>query len=144
MRDLVVKHARKAHREHWRMTGDKGTGDRLASAVTRSWQRAVTAAAPKRFEVEYRVASGLRERIDLVDPQDGVAYELKVSPNNAHFEFYRDIFKVLLARDRRLPSLRQFVFLVPEQAAAKLLRSMGGAVVAESASLGIKIEVVGI
>jgi len=144
LKDTIVGLARKAHSEHWRMSGDEGTGDRLASKVTESWQRAVTAIDPRRFHVEYQIAPHLRERIDIVDLEDGTAYELKVSPNNAHFEFYRDIFKVIVARDTQLPTLRRFVFIAPTLAADKLMRNLGGAVVADSLSLGLSLEVAGI
>jgi len=144
MRDRVIEIAEQAHALHWRMSGDEGTGDRLAKMVTDVWQAGVVAAQPGRFAVEYLVSPRLRERIDVVDLEDGVVYELKVSPNNAHFEFYKDIFKTIVARDTRLPSLRKFVFLVPESAACVLMRNLAGAVVADAHKLGIEIEIVGL
>ncbi len=142
MSDRVVEVARQAHRDHWRMSGDEGTGDRLAKLVTDTWQARVMAEDHHRFAVEVRIAPNLRERIDVVDVTDGVAYELKVSPNNAHFEFYRDIFKVVVARDSGLTQLKRFVFLVPSAAGKKLLANMGGAIVADAPKIGLIIEVV--
>ena len=124
------------------MSGDEGTGDKLAKLVTDIWQAALAAKAPERFAIEYQVAPHLRERIDVVDLVAGVAYELKASPNNVHMEFYRDIFKVILARDNRLPTLKRFVFLTPKSAAVKLGRGMGKAVVEDATRLGLRIEVV--
>jgi len=144
MHDRVVELARKAHRDHWLMSGDEGTGDRLAKLVTDTWQASVIAEDLHRFSVEVPIATNLRERIDVVDMTDGIAYELKVSPNNAHFEFYRDIFKVIVARDSGLPELKRFVFLVPEAAAKKLLANLGGAVVADAHKIGLSIQVVGL
>lgn len=144
MHDRIVELARQAHKKHWQMSGDEGTGDRLAKTITDEWQEYVRRGEPDRFEVEVPISENLRERIDLVDMKSGVAYELKVSPNNAHFEFYRDIFKVMIARDLRLPQLNRFVFLVPAASAKKLLASMGGVVVQVAPKLGIVIEVVGI
>jgi hypothetical protein len=100
--DDVFRLAREAHQKHWHMTGDAGTGDQLAAAVTADWQSAVVAAFPGRFVAEQPVWQ-LREGIDLVGLISGIAYEMKVTPNNDHFEFYRDIFKVLVARDNGLP-----------------------------------------
>jgi hypothetical protein len=135
--------AREAHKKHWRMSGDAGTGDVLAAAVTADWQRAVLAAHPRRFVAEQPVGQ-LRERIDLVDLEDGVAYELKVSPNNDHFEFFRDIFKVIVARDNGLPQLRAFCFLCPEEAARRYSNGLRKAVLYEGPRLGLSISVAGV
>jgi hypothetical protein len=35
------------------------------------------------------------ERIDIVDFDNNVAYELKVSGKNTHHEFYKDLIKIL-------------------------------------------------
>lgn len=144
MHDKVIALAASAHAMHWRMSGDEGTGDRLAKLVTDVWQASVKACDPDRFAVEYVVAPHLRERIDVVDLKKGIGYELKVSPNNAHFEFYKDIFKVIVARDTRLTHMRKFVFLVPEKAASALMRNLAGAVVADAHKLGLEIEIVGL
>src|SRR5580658_10549170 len=94
--DQVVQMAWAVHQAHWRMSGKESTGDQLAALITRIWQERVCEADPKRFQSEYQITNDLRERIDIVNVVDGIAYELKVSPNNVHMEFYRDIFKVLL------------------------------------------------
>ena len=97
-----------------------------------------------RFDVEYQIAPHLKQRIDVVNVVNGIAYELKVSPNNVHMEFYRDIFKVILARDNRLPNLERFVFLTPERSAAKLRKGMGQAVIRDGVKPGLVIEVIGL
>jgi hypothetical protein len=139
LHDQIVELARAAHRQHWRMSGDEGTGDRLAALVTATWQQAVMSLHDSRFGVEVPISPTLRERIDVVDFGSGTAYELKVSPNNAHFEFYRDIFKALVARGQAVPGLKKFVFLVPSAAAARLRRNMGGAVLKEGQRLGFEL-----
>ena len=142
LHDLVVTAARTAHTTHWRKSGDESTGDKLAKLITDTWQRELTKSGDGRFAIEYQVADHLRERIDVVDLIAGTAYEMKVSPNNVHMEFYRDIFKVILARDNRLATLRRFVFLTPTAGAAKLNRGMGKAVTKDASRLGLSIEVV--
>lgn len=122
------------------MSGDAGTGDKLAAAVTADWQSAVMAAFPGRFVAEQQVGQ-LRERIDLVDLLGGVAYELKVSPNNDHFEFYRDIFKVLVARDNGLPQIKSFCFVCPLEAARRYDNGLRKAVLGEGARLGLSLSV---
>lgn len=139
----VVRLAAEAHQTHWRMAGDAGTGDRLAAAVTAAWQTAVLNRFPRRFAREQRIGQ-LNERIDLVDLVGGVAYELKVSPNNDHFEFYRDIFKVLIARDNGLPQIKAFCFVCPEVTARRYARGLRAAVIAEGARLGLEIAIEGI
>jgi hypothetical protein len=57
-------------------------------------------------------------------------------------EFYRDIFKVILARDSRLSTLQRFVFLIPSAGAARLSRGMGKAVIEYGARLDLSIDVV--
>jgi hypothetical protein len=141
---VVVSLAWEVHQAHWRMSGDESEGDNLARVITETWQKRLQEAVPNRFAIEYYIAPHLKERIDVVDLVNGVAYELKASPNNVHFEFYRDIFKVILARDNQLPSLKRFVFLTPEESAAKLRKGMGKAVMQDSEHLGLTIEVIGL
>lgn len=116
----VIDLACDAHRTHWRMSRDEGTGDVLASLVTSTWQDSIKTWDDKRFAVECRIADHLKERIDVVDLISGAAFELKVSPNNVHMEFYRDVFKAIIARDHRVPQLRKFIFLAPQRGADKL------------------------
>lgn len=142
--DQVVELARKAHVLHWAMTGIEGEGDRLAALVTQTWQRNAVKTLGSGLVPEFRIGEGLGERIDLVDTRDLVAYELKVSPNNAHFEFYRDIFKVIIARDNALRGLDHFVFIIPEAGARRLRRDFPRAVIQHAASLRLHVEVKGI
>jgi hypothetical protein len=129
---------------HWAMTGVEGEGDRRAALVTRTWQRDIVETLGAGLVPEFRIGEGLGERIDLVDTRDLVAYELKVSPNNTHFEFYRDIFKVIIARDNALPGLGHFVFITPEAGARRLRRDFPRAVIEHAASLRLRVEVMGI
>ena len=139
----VIRLAKEAHSLEWRMTGNAGAGDRLAAAVTSRWQSSVLEKFPGRFVKEHRVG-GLAERIDLVDIVSGVAYELKVSPNNDHFEFYRDIFKVLVARDQGLTQIAQFCFICPVAAANRYERGLRRSVLDMGARFGISLSVAAI
>jgi hypothetical protein len=137
----IIRLAQEAHRRHWRMAGNVGLGDRLAATVTMEWQRDVENKYGSERFIRERPVGELREHIDLVDTVNGVAYELKVSPNNDHFEFYRDIFKVLIARDNGLPQLRSFCFLCPEVTAARYNAGLRRAVINEGQRLGLSIFV---
>jgi hypothetical protein len=141
--DEVIRFAREAHGLHWRLTGNAGTGDKLAAAVTSHWQNAVVEAFPGRFIPEHPVGK-LGERIDLIDIVDGIAYELKVSPNNDHFEFYRDVFKVLIARQEGLSKVRTFCFVCPSEAASRFEKGLRRSVLALGPHLGLSISVAGI
>jgi hypothetical protein len=74
--------------------------------ITQTWQRRLIDADPKRYISEYPVSVEMGSRghkIDLYDAVEKVAYELKVSPNNPHHEFYKDIFKIAYAnRDEKV------------------------------------------
>jgi len=139
----VIRLAREAPGLHWRLTGNAGTGDKLAAAVTSHWQNAVTAAFPGRFIPEHQVGK-LGERIDLVDLVDGIAYELKVSPNNDHFEFYRDIFKVLIARKEGLVQVTSFCFVCPLAAARRFEKGLRQSVLALRPTFNLSLSVAAI
>lgn len=74
--DNVIRCAGEIHQTHWRMSGNESEGDGLASLITRTWQERIRQAAPTRYAVEHRIAPHLKQRIDLVDLVDGIAYEL--------------------------------------------------------------------
>jgi len=114
---------------------------RKAQGITARLQRHLEQVDPGRYSAEFPVGS-LRERIDLFDRHDRVAYELKVSANNVHFEFYRDVFKVL-AHNRMSPdlSIRELVFMAPSRGAARLQRGLGEWVCRLAPELGFKITV---
>lgn len=62
-------------------------------------------------------------------------------------EFYRDIFKVIIARDNALRGLDRFVFITPARGARTVDptdHAFARAVVAHAGSLGLHIEVSGI
>ena len=144
LRKDVIDLAQRAHSQYWKNTGNESEGDKLASLVTSKWQQAILGSEPKRFVAEFAIADGLREKIDVVDIIDGIAYELKVSPNNTHFEFYKDIFKVIVARDNSLSKLGTLVFITPASGARKMQRGLGKAVIEHSKSFGLVVEVCGI
>ena len=96
--------------------------------------------------MEHPVADGFKERIDLVDLQDALAYEFKVSKNNTRFEFYRDIFKVAVHNRREhCVQIKKLVFITPNEGAAKLRTGYGDAVrKLATEKHGIEIEICGV
>lgn len=138
----IVTEARRAHASFWRPTSDEGTGDRHAAAVTRAWQQALQDLPGIGFEVS--VASGLNERIDVVDHENGIAYELKVSGKNAGHEYFKDIFKVLAFNQERSNPIKRLVFLTEAFGAARLHAGLGGYATRFGEQLGIELEIVGL
>lgn len=125
----VVNLAALKHRQAWKKSSNVSEQTKSAQGVCISWQQAVADNFQDRFRAEYQVGDGFNEKIDLVDLQDAVAYELKVSKNNTHFEFYRDIFKIAVhnAHNPRL-QIKKLVFITPTAGADKLRTAYGNAV----------------
>ena len=143
---LIVEYAREAHRLIWTHGSHVGTQTKSAIAVCGAWQDAVRSEFGDRFVAEQVLgADDMNEKIDLVDTREWVAYELKVSANNPHMEFYRDIFKVLVF-NRRNPKnpLRKLVFITPEEGAARLHKSFTNDVIDVASEVGREVKVVAI
>lgn len=140
--DRVVQLAAEARRRYWQEPADEGAGDRQAAEVTRAWQESVIDELGGHFQAE-RCVADRTERIDLVDSRAGIAYELKVSGNNPHHEFYRDVFKVWMHNQSGSQPIRRLAFITEQQAAERLGRGLAGTV-AQRAPLGFSIAIRGI
>lgn len=145
---VIVDCARQAYADHWSDQGDVGEQTRKSSAVCINWQESVCKLLGG-VTTECRVADDVHQRIDLIDVQEGVAYELKSSSNNPHHEFYKDIFKVLIynetAHAATTVRLDHFIFLAPSTAADKLGQSSFSlAARSISKDLGVAVELVAI
>ena len=117
----VVELAALKHRHSWEKSSNVSEQTKSAQWVCHSWQQAVADNFRDRFRAEYPVGDGFNEKFDLVDLQDAVAYELKVTENDTHFEFYRDIFKVAVhnAHNPRW-QIKKLVFIIPTEGATQL------------------------
>ena len=120
--DEVVAFAEHAYRESWSAGGNVSEQTNKSQRVCTTWQKAVRDHFGSRFAAEVSLnESGTAQKIDLVDEQDRVAYELKSSPNNVHMEIYRDVFKALVFNERN-PKQRitTLVFIAPKKGIQKL------------------------
>lgn len=125
----VVKLAAKKHRQYWKTSSNVSEQTKSAQFVCREWQMAVKDNFKERFSVEHSVGDGFKEKIDLVDLNERVAYEFKVSKNNPHFEFYRDIFKVAVHNKcGHCLKIKKLVFITPKAGADKIRTVFGDAV----------------
>jgi hypothetical protein len=136
----VIELAKRAHAQ-WKRTGNQPDGNRLAAVVTKKWQKDVQRQFPGAFEAEFKVAKHLKQKIDLVDTARGVAYEFKVSENNTHFEYYRDVFKALAAKRHTMPNLKKLIFITPAKPAETMRQGLGEEANTIAAELGIVCEI---
>ena len=122
MIDQVVSLALKAHEEVWSDGKEVSAQTQKAQRVCKRWQALVEEAFPDRFLAEHGLKKkGLGQKIDLVDVTNGVAYELKASPNNVHMEIYRDVFKALVFNELKPDeAVKTLVFIAPESGVKKL------------------------
>ena len=114
--NIVLQCLTETHNEFWENGKDVGLQTKSSSRITKVWQERLSLIDAKRFIPEYKVGG---YKIDLVDMQEGVAYELKVSPKNPHHEFSRDVFKIVYANslDRKFDRV---VFCCPAVSVVKL------------------------
>ena len=100
---------------------------------------------PNRFSSEVPLNNkGVTQKIDLVDDNDRVAYELKSSPNNVHMEIYRDVFKALVFNERNPQKcITTLVFLAPSEGIKKLGTTFPRDVQNISARLGLTLKLRG-
>jgi hypothetical protein len=138
----VIESATRHHARLWTQTSDVSRQTKSAIRVCKTWQQAVMKEFGGEFTAEYRVREDGNERIDLVDSKGRTAYELKVSKNNVHFEFYRDVFKVLVfnlghPRNR----LKKLIFVTPNEGAKKLDKPFANEVRAIARRAGVQVEI---
>jgi len=114
--NIVLQCLTETHNELWENGKDVGLQTKSSSKITKVWQEKLLLIDAIRFIPEYKVGG---YKIDLVDTEERIAYELKVSPKNPHHEFYRDVFKILYANslDRKFD---RFVFWCPAVSVVKL------------------------
>jgi len=122
MNNIVLTLLEEIHNELWGKENNVSTQTSRAHRLTREWQNRLVIIDAERYKAEFISSSQRGKRshkIDLVDLKERTAYELKVSPNNAHFEFYKDVFKVLYANSSE-KVIDKLVFCCPSLAKAKL------------------------
>jgi H2-forming N5,N10-methylenetetrahydromethanopterin dehydrogenase-like enzyme len=143
--DDIVRIAKAVHGEIWHMSGDTSTGTKAAIAATKKWQQEVLKLGDPAVHIEYSIGGGLGEKIDVANLVTETAYEMKVSPNNTHFEFYRDIFKILAHNEVNTHrQLKTLVFITPEGSAAKVRDGLGKIAAQVARKLAVTVIVEGI
>ena len=142
--EQIIAEARRAVHELWTSPSEEAEGDRQARAATQTWQQRLDDLEPGQFLREVPAGPDLREQIDLLHVATATAFELKVSGNNPHHEFYKDLVKVLVYNRHNEPKLQRFVFIVPQKAADRLARSLAKYAIELAAELGLEVRIAGI
>ncbi len=114
MEDPVVKAAQHAFVDRLRDSSDVSKNTKNAQTIAKKWRVAVSALGPDRYRTEEAVDAALDQRIDVVDQEDGIAYEFKVSGKNAPAEFYKDIVKVIIWNRKHKKKLSKLIFITGE------------------------------
>ncbi len=142
--DQVVALAAQAHSTGWSVGNDVSAQTRKAQQTCKQWQQSVKERFGNRFQDECSIdgeKGAPSQKIDLVDVEDRVAYELKASPNNVHMEIYRDVFKALVFNERNPKErITTLIFIAPKAGIQKLGMAFPKDVQSISARLGLALK----
>lgn len=139
MSNIILSVLEETHNRLWGMGANVSSQTSRAQRLTREWQDNLVAIDPARYKAEFVAGSNSSYKIDLVDLKDRIAYELKVSQNNAHFEFYKDVFKILYANKSK-KIIDKLVFCCPA-AAKSTLGALAVFVTTLSEQLDLEVEI---
>jgi hypothetical protein len=141
---LVHTAAFRVHTPNWTANPTVSAATKKSQGITLLWQLELALKPELGFAAEYPVC-GAKERFDLVDVLDRTVYELKVSGNNPHHEFYKDIFKVVIHnRNASHDTFHHFVFLTTRSGVLKLQSKLAQQVMLLNSLLGFTIGVLDI
>lgn len=142
MEDPVVEAAQLAFSVRLKGSTDVSENTKNAQAIAKAWRSAVHALDPDRFEIEAMVIPELDQKIDIVDRENGCAYEFKVSGKNAPAEFYKDIVKIIIRNQKLKNKLSSLVFITEEKWGRPFLDApMPRAYMKYLAELGLNVSV---
>lgn len=143
--DVIVQKAIEIH-QRIRNINEKGISNatRQAITITKEWQNYFR--DYEHLEAETRVAKDNKEKIDIVDHQQRLAYEMKVSGKNPHHEFYKDLIKIVIYNENNpQKKLHTLVFITKDEGIQSLERRLGLQIKDRFLkSLGIKVVLVSI
>jgi hypothetical protein len=142
MEDPVVQAAQLAFSLRLKDSSDVSENTKNAQSIAKSWRGAIHELDPDRFQIESMVTPQLDQKIDVVDQENGCAYEFKVSGKNAWAEFYKDIVKIIIWNRKRKKKLSKFVFITEERYGRPFLDApMPRAYVEHLAETGLQVIV---
>ncbi|TXB55702.1 hypothetical protein FRY97_21900 [Phaeodactylibacter luteus] len=112
-RDIkIISAAKRIRDEHWNKSSNVSFATKSSNKIHKEWQRAIKSEFPQ-IEIECKVANIANEKIDVVDVENKIAYELKVSGNNISHEFYKNLCKVITynCHQNKNSMIKEFVFM---------------------------------
>ena len=140
-KNIILTLLEEIHNKFWSKDNNESIQTSRAHKLTREWQNKLIEIDADRYKAEFICNSRVKRshKIDLVDLNERTAYELKVSPNNAHFEFYKDVFKIIYANNE-VKIIDKLIFCCPAAAKAQL-GVLAVFVTTLSAQLDLEIEI---
>ncbi len=110
---MIISAVKEIHKNIKKHNEDNDVSKRTKEAqkITKIWQETVCNGTTIKSEVA--ISTKNNKKIDIIDFQDKIAYELKVSGNNPHHEFYKDIMKVLVYNEYQTDNekIKKLVFI---------------------------------
>jgi hypothetical protein len=113
----IVSELKKAYKKYRLPFGTVSAHTKSAKKITREWQESVES---KLIKKEVPVPCKNNEKIDLIDRSSMYAYEAKISGNNTHHEFYKDVAKVLTYNEYESKKIKKLVFLSEQKGIRQL------------------------
>jgi hypothetical protein len=138
----VVNAAREAFKARVIEGSDVSTHTKNAQAIAKAWRAAAFDLDPSRYQYEVPVRPDFDQRLDVLDRQEMIAFEFKVSGKNATSEFYRDVVKVLLWNERHEAKIKKLVFITEEKYGRRYLDTpMPKAFISFLRNHGLEVEI---
>lgn len=109
MSNSIISELKEIHKKYRVESKDVSSQTKFAQLITREWQQQVIKG--EIIKPEVRVSTINNEKFDLVDYENLIAYELKVSGKNTHHEFYKNVVKVLTYNCNHETKIEKLVFL---------------------------------
>jgi hypothetical protein len=129
--------------EHRKVYENVSDFTKSAQKITKDWQNFFKNELG--IEVEVPIVKNSKSKIDLIDCRSKpiIAYELKVSGNNPHHEFYKDVFKVMAFNKYCEESMRidKLIFVTESNGEKRLKSSDLGKEILKSGNFDFSIEI---
>lgn len=146
MNEIIVEIARNVYQELKEDYRDVSQSTVNAKTVGKEWQRRCIELRGIQMEVNVSNNLGSNQSIDILDFNERIAYEWKISGNNPGHEFYKDLLKCVIyncynANNR----IEKFVFITENKGIIELNRSIDTELlrIMEEMHL-VKVELIGI
>jgi len=119
----TLRPLKKLYADNRKTKGTISEKTKSAQKIGKKWQERLK--SDPKFSIEVSISNDSKEKIDVVDTDNGIAYELKVSGKNVKHEFYKDAFKVLVYNEKNKDeAVSTFVFISEKDGINRLEKSV--------------------